>query len=329
MKFVLPSRKQPKILQAFKVSFETLSRHIYLLIPPILVDLFFLFGTRLLISDEIQNWLNAVTLPSTVSPDVVKSWTDLSGQFLELVSNFSLTGFLRSYPIGIPSLLAFRGLAENPTGLFSTIQVQNPGQIFFLILLFSILGFVFGALFLIWIGTTVQDRSLKQGLQDLHRKIANLCLIPILSIAGFLVIFIPAVMIIAVVANLMPILGSIGYFILSLILISTLTPYFFTPHEIILFNRTFKMATKESRNTVRPTNAKTSIFLLLLFLFTYATNLLWQIAKDDSWIMLVSILGHALVTTLMFVASFHYYIDARQSVLDSKSPKAELAQPRI
>ena len=34
--------------------------------------------------------------------------------------------------------------------------------------------------------------------------------------------------------------------------------------------------------------------------------------------LLVSILGHSLVTTIIFAASFHYYIDARKSVRESQ-----------
>jgi hypothetical protein len=56
---------------------------------------------------------------------------------------------------------------------------------------------------------------------------------------------------------------------------------------------------------------------MLAILTTYATNFLWQIPKQDSWMLIVSILGHALVTTILYVASFHYYIDAHNCVRES------------
>lgn len=325
----MPSRKQPKILQAFKLSYQTLSKHVYLLLFPIFLDLFFLFGKRLLISDWATRWVDKVVIPPAASTDVATAWAEISLELLQLLANFSLTGFLRSYPIGVPSLLAFRPMASNPFGAFQTSQVQSSGQIVLLILIFSLIGFVLGSAFLILNGMAVKGQSIKDSLIDLKSRLLALFIIPMLSLAVFTVIFIPALLVISIISSLIPLFGSIGYFVLSLVLISRITPLIFTPHDIILFDRPFNLATKESVKTVLPTNGKTSFFLLLAFFATYASNLLWQVAKEDSWIMGVSIMGHAIVTTLIFLASFHFYIDARTSVLESTKGEAETPQPTI
>jgi hypothetical protein len=122
---------------------------------------------------------------------------------------------------------------------------------------------------------------------------------------------------ISIFSAILPILGSLGYFLLSLGVISALIPLFFTAHEILLTGSSFVIAAKNSIRTVRPTNGKTSIFLMIAFVATYATNFLWQIPKQDSWMLIIAILGHALVTTIFYVASFHFYIDARNCVRES------------
>jgi hypothetical protein len=72
---------------------------------------------------------------------------------------------------------------------------------------------------------------------------------------------------------------------------------------------------------------KTALFFLIILLVSEVLDILWSTPKDDSWLILVGIAGHALVTTGMLAASFVYYRDAdrwvdwvqRQAVLTSST----------
>lgn len=326
MRIVPPARIQPKVIRAFKASTDTVSRHAYLLLFPILLDLYFLFGKRFLIFDQFEAALNSFTLPPTASAEVVTVWQEMTEAILALIENFSLSAFLRSYPIGVPSVLAFRNLSENPAGSFASVQVQNGGQAFAYMLIFSIIGFILGALFFILIAASTSKQPFRINQRKFLNNLGSLFLIPLSSIVVFFLIITPALILISVISALVPIFGSIGYFFLSLILISAFIPLFFTPHDIVLFDNKFVNSIRNSIKTVRPTNGKTSIFIFLAFLITYLTNFLWQVPADNSWMLIVSIIGHALVTTLMYVASFHYYIDAQQSVIKSQIPDADIPQ---
>lgn len=155
MRFVIPARKQPKIIDAFKAGYETLSRHLYLLLFPILLDIFFLFGKRFLISEQIEGFVKSIVLPNSATTEILESWQELSSSLVETVQHFSLTSFLRTYPIGTPSLLAHRNLTENPLTAFSTTQVTSPWTTILLVILFSLIGFIYGALFLLVIRNAV------------------------------------------------------------------------------------------------------------------------------------------------------------------------------
>lgn len=329
MRYVQPSSKQPKILEAFKLSLDTLSKRVYLLLIPIAFDLFFLFGRRILVSNLLKSWLDALVLPANLSADLTTSWDQISQQFLKMMANFSLTGFLRSFPIGVPSLLAFRPLSSNPAGDFKTVQAAGTGQVFLAILGFFVIGFLLGAVFFLLIGYFQKNRQTGSSLKTIAQNLLSLFYIPLLSGAAFLVFFIPALMIISFFSSFLPFLGSIGYFILSVFIISRLTPLIFAPHDIVLFNSSFPEALRQSLKIVRPTNTKTSVFLLLAFLASYGTNYLWQIPRDDSWMLLVSIFGHAIVSTLLIIASFHFYIDARACVLESAALEAEQSKQMV
>ena len=326
MKYVQLAKNQPKIIEAFRRSLATLSGNIYLLLFPILLDLFFLFGKRILVSNIISSWINAIVFPPSTSPELLESWSTLSQQYLKMIADFSLTGFLRSYPIGVPSLLAFRPMAVNPSGAFASIQTQSSIEMFLWLVLFSLIGFVLGAFYLLQIGNAAQGKHFKDIFRNFVNKLANLFTIPVISAITFMVIFLPAVFIISIIANLVPFFGNVGYFLLTLFLINRITPVIFSAHDIILYENPIVTAVKESIRTVRPTNSKTSFFILIAFLFSIGTNYLWQIPTDNSWMLLVSIFGHALVTTLIFIASFQFYIDARQCVLESTLYESEQAQ---
>jgi len=140
---MLPFQKQPKIFAAFKAGYETVSRHLYLAMFPIILDLFLLFGFRITIVDWIRNSIQRFTLPSSATPELIASWDLLKTQSIEFFRYFSLTSFLRSFPVGVPSLFSVAAFERNPIGELSFIQLHQPAAILGIILGMSLIGLVF------------------------------------------------------------------------------------------------------------------------------------------------------------------------------------------
>jgi hypothetical protein len=64
--------------------------------------------------------------------------------------------------------------------------------------------------------------------------------------------------------------------------------------------------------SIRLTNMtffKTGLFIMLAILVNQGLNIVWQVPPEKSWLMMISIIGHAFVTTGMLAASFVYYQD--------------------
>ena len=306
----MPSREQPKVFQAIKAGFESLSSYVWLLLFPIALDLFYLFGKRLLISDQINSFLSSFIPPEGMTAEFLATWEDLKLLLTETINNFSLTSFLRTFPIGIPSLFSNRNFSVSPLGEYSTAQVSASGT-FLTILGFSVIGFLLGILYLYAIRKSTRINQTKDTWNSFSKQLLSLILIPLVLIVIALVIFVPALIIISVLTVMIPLLGSIVTFLFSFIILSASLPLIFTAHEILLYGTSFTDAIKESIKVVRPTNMKTSTFLFLVFLVSYFTNFLWQIPEDGSYMLLVSVLGHAVVSTILWIASFHFYEDAR------------------
>lgn len=314
MKLMLPFQKQPKIFAAIKAGYDTLSKHLYLILFPIILDLFLLFGFRITIADLMQSTIQRFVLPPSATADLVASWETFKIQLVEFFRYFSLTSFLRSFPVGVPSLFSFNAFERNPLGEYQFIQLQQPGSVFLVILGLSLIGLFFAFLLyrLIASATSAQSVSIESILEP--RLLLSWVLIPIVSIIFTLVVIFPAMLLISLIGALLPIFTSIGYFFLTIAIISLITPVLFTPHLIFLEKMTFTQALLTSVRTVRLTNAKSTTFLFFSILVSYLTDMLWRIPPDDSWMLLISVFGHALISIILLAASFHFIIDARKSV---------------
>ena len=314
MKLMLPFQKQPKIFAAFKAGFDTVSKHLYLLFFLIILDLFLLFGFRITIVELMQDVIQKLILPPSATPDLVASWGTVKIQTVEFFRYFSLTSFLRTFPVGIPSLFSVTDFERNPIGTYQFIQLQQPGSAFLVILGMSLIGLFFAFFFYRSIARAISTQSVPtESILD-KKSMISWIMIPTVFFTFTLVVIFPAVLIISLIGAILPIFTSIGYFLLTIGIITLITPMLFTPHFIFLENMTFKQALLTSFRTVRLTNAKGTTFLFIAIVVSYLTNMLWRIPSDDSWMLLVSVFGHALISTVILVASFHFILDARKSV---------------
>jgi len=314
MKVMLPYQKQPKIFAAYKAGFETVSKHLYLVLFPMVLDLFLLFGFRVTIVELMRDVIQRFVLPSSATADLIASWEVLKSQTIEFFRYFSLTSFLRSFPVGIPSLFSVAAFEQNPLGEYQFIHLQQPGAIFGVILGATLLGLLF-AYFLYRLTARATDAKSLPAESILERRsLISWLLIPVVTIALFSLVIFPAIIMISFIGVLLPIFTSIGYFFLAIGLITLLLPVVFTPHLIVLEKLNLPQALVASFRTVRLTNAKSTSFLFLAILASYLTNMLWRIPSDDSWMLLISIFGHALISIIILTASFHYILDARKSI---------------
>lgn len=330
MKLMLPFQNQPKIFAAFKSGYETVSKHLYLVLFPIFLDLFLLFGYRITITEMIQDFIQQVMLPASATPEIIAYWETLKNQMIEFFRYFSLTSFLRALPAGVPSLFYVAAFERNPLGEHHFIHLQRPGSVILVIIGMSLIGLLFGYfLYRLLSKATSPQPATSESFLEL-RSLLSWILIPIISITFMFVVIIPAMLLISLIGALLPIFTMIGYFFLTIGIVTLLTPFIFTPHLIFLEHKSIVQALLTSFRTVRLTNAKSTTFIFLGILVSYLTNMLWRIPSDDSWMLMVSIFGHGMISIILLAASFHFVIDARQRVRDfteNQIPVTTLEKP--
>lgn len=328
MRNMLPFQKQPKIFAAFKAGYGTVSRHLYLLLFPAILDLFLLFSPRVTITELMQSIINRFTLPSSATPELVSSWDMVKMQMVEFFRYFSLSSFLRSYPVGVPSLFSSVAFERNPIGEYQFFQLQPIASILAVVAIMTLIGLIFAYLQYHVTAKAASTKAIPVEISFTPRMIGSWLLIPLISFFFVMLVIFPATLLISLIGALMPFFTSVGFFFLSIGILTLVLPVVFTPHLVILEKLPFAQALAASYRTIRLTNAKTSTFFFISVAFSYLTNMLWRIPADDSWMLLVGVIGHALISTIILTASFHFCLDARKSVLeftDNQMPETNLA----
>lgn len=307
----------PGIINSLKAGFDAIAAHIYAIILPILLNLFFWLGPRLRM-DAFFNSIKAdmvnIWRTGGVPAAEIQKMIDSYEKILPTINFFWL---VRTLPIGISSLIFPESTGATPLGNPVALQAG----------FFSIIGWGFLLTLIGWIGGGLYFRSVASIAMDnneevsvgLFRALAQTIMLSITFTILSLVVGFPIVLILSLVLQLNEFLANILVLVLSLASMWLIVPLFFWPHGVFVKKQNFITSVITSIQMARFTLPTSSMFVLAVFLLTAGLNYLWTIPPQDSWMTLFGIFGHAFVTTGLLAASFIYYRDMNiwlQKVMD-------------
>ena len=301
-------RKQPNVFGAIITGFKSLSTHIYLLLFPLGLDILLLFGPRFTISALTGKFFAMLTPYLESSAELKQIWSDMSASLSSFFKSYSLSSALRSYPLGVPSLLSGQVFMANPFGALPEIILNTEAQALKYLLIFGAFGALLGILYFYGCALPPLREFNKQPSKSTLSSIGSLLLLPVLFWVGLVAISFPVSLIVSLLSLISPFLGLLAYFFCAMIAISLSLPLLFAPHAVILLNQNIWQGIRSSIRYIRPYYSATSLFVILSVLLSYLTNLLWQSAGTNSLMVFVVIFGHALITTALLLASFYYFI---------------------
>ena len=309
-KITLP--EPPNVIKSIRNGFDAITKHLILLLFPVGLDLVLWFGPHLQIKSLIKGLIVEMNNVSELMPADFGEVME-AGQEIWMVGaeRINLLIGLRSLPVGIFSL--FTGIlpVENPLGTPMFWDVTNISAAVLIVLLVFLVGLMLGGLYFSAVRQAALYDELKwRGIfQDWPRvslQSGILSLIWIIFFMGILVVGSCAATGITIFSVS---LGQMVIILFGVISFWLIFPLIFSPHGI--YSKGQK-AWKSLLSSIRLTNLtflKTSLFILLVLLLNQGLNMLWQVPPENSWLMLISVIGHAFVTTGMLSASFLYYQD--------------------
>ena len=297
----------PRLVASLMAGFDSVANHIAVILPPVLLDLFLWLGPHLSLKQFAQPLIDSLTALAG-SPFLTLKPTDVASaqqMYTEFFNRFNLFSVLRTFPLGITSLLSLDLPSQNPWGTPGSLDAGSFFGIVGWAILLVLLGWVLGALYYYWIAVV----TLKTEPHPLGRSLQQGLLLSIIWM-GLLILFgLPTLLFLSVVTVLSSFLGQALLFIGVILLIWLVMPVFFSSHGIFALHLNALNAILNSLRLVRFTLPNTGLFLLTFVIINQGLDFLWNTPPQNSWWMLVGIIGHAFVSTALLAASFVYYHD--------------------
>jgi hypothetical protein len=309
-KIVLP--EPPNVLKSIKNGFDATTKHLVLLVFPVGLDLFLWFAPHLQIKSLIEGFIMEMSDVATLFPAEFSEVME-SGQEVWKVAADRLNLFIamRSFPVGIFSLLTSMLPTENPLGVPLFWDIPTLGGAFLLTVGLYLVGLALAGIYYSGVRQSAlfDDVNWRTTMRNWPRIFGQVLLLSIICLGFFSVILIFGSCAATGITLISVPLGQIVIILFGVVTFWMIFPLFFSPHGIFSGGLN---AWKSLLTSVRLTNItflRTSFFVFLAILINQGLNMIWQVPPEDSWLMLISIVGHAFVMTGMLSASFVYYQD--------------------
>lgn len=303
----------PNLIGAIRSGFNAVTHHILLILFPIALDLLLWFGPRIKLTKLINSFTDQIfSIAASQDPSLMELLQPMQEFWAVQAETFNLLVFLRSYPVGITSLIASNLPLTSPLGTLRSWEIGSAGGVFLAFVVISLIGIAFGTLYFIGIAQAaiIGDISWREAFSEWPRATLQMVILALLWTVLLLLITIPGSFIISLVMLGGSTYGLCAIFIFAGVIFWMIIPLVFSPHGIVLNQMGFFESVKVSVNLTRRTLPSTVLFVMAAFLLSKGLDLLWMIEDDTSWLVLVGILGHAFVTTGLLASSFVYYRDA-------------------
>lgn len=319
----------PGVISSLKAGFDITANHISIILLPVLLDLFLWLGPRLsvnrllaMLSGQFNLLARENLAPAAEIERIQSSIQDLTSLDVNLYS------VLRTFPVGISSLMAQAVPGKTPLGMPDVQYLDNGFVFVFWIAALTLAGWALGSLYFTWV-SKVSLPGEGYGLRWAGRTILQSFMLSIVWTIALFILGAPLLIMFSILMQINPNLAQFALIFLALFAMWIVVPFFFSAHGIFTRRENLIQSIIGSFRLSRYTLPTSSFFVLGVLLLSQGFNTLWLVPDSSSWMMLVGILGHAFITTALLVASFVYYHDMYRWLeillekLDSKVTSAQ------
>ena len=295
----------PGLVASLMRGFDSVANHVLVILPPVLIDLFLWLGPHLRLKSYFQPFIARLPSLADAFPSNFPDVATVQQTWLGFVDRFNLFILLRTFPIGVTSLLSFQLPGQTPIGAPTSLDAGSFLGILGWASLLILAGWLIGTLYYYWISSV----ALKPETNLFWKPVKQAILLSIIWLGLLFLLGVPLLLLLSLITFLSPFLGQIMLIVGALLLIWLAMPVFFSAHGIFTLQLDAFRAILNSLRMVRFTLPNTGLFLMAFVLINQGLNFLWNTPSQGSWWLLVGIAGHAFVSTALLAASFIYYRD--------------------
>jgi hypothetical protein len=299
----------PRALNALVSGFNAVANNIGVILFPVLFDILFWLGPRLKMDILMAPMLRDMAQIQAT----VKDFPVTADVLTEFWGGFNLLSSLRTFPLGIFSLMSVNLSANSPLGARLDWEVPGILMALALVLLLTVLGWVGGSLYFYSVSRAALKPDQAPGLLP---TIFNSVLVSgIWALVAF-ALSLPTFFLLGILFLISPSVGIFIYLILTLLFIWIALPVFFSAHGVFTRAQNAFVSLWQGFRMMRYGLPPLGWFALLAIVIGQGLDVLWRVPPANSWMTLVGILGHAFVSTSLLAASFIFYRDM-QSWIDA------------
>ena len=302
----------PGVIGSLRAGFDAVASHVWLILVPLALDIVLWLGPRLSVDGLLRPFVRYVFAQARrgVAASEMNQFLEAQRIFLDGLQSFNLlsvAGKLRTFPIGISSLLAQRMPVDTPLGEQSIVQISSLPLLLGVAFMLTLIGWVGGGLYFRWVSGTALGLE-ETGISSL-RAIIQTLILSVCWFIGLMVVVVPIMFVLTLLALISPVLVNVAIFVILLLAFWLVVPLFFMPHGIFARRQNAFISAVTSLRMARFTFPTSGMFVISVVILSQGLTYLWSVPPSDSWMTLVGIAGHAFITTAVLASSFVYYRD--------------------
>lgn len=318
---------RPKLIPSLRAGFEAIANNIWLILLPVVLDVSLWIAPHLQIKTVMQPLVDSMNELAGKNPQQMANLPSAQEIWQILLDRFNLVFALRTFPIGIPSLLVNWMPVDTPFGKAMGIEMSNAGEIVTWWIVFVLVGLIISSIYF----GEISRITAKTKEEPLTPGVLGWITLQLLTLTGLVVVIgtlfgLPALLVISAITMLNQSIGFLALFLGGMALIWLIVPVMFSAHGIFTNHLPVFRSIAVSIQVVRISFSSTGLFLLVCVVLSQGLNMLWEVPPENSWLLLVGIMGHAFISTGLIAASFYFFRDGLQ-FFQTVLAKAQMVQP--
>jgi hypothetical protein len=204
----------PGLLASLMAGFDSVANHIGVILPPLLLDLFLWLGPHLQLKEFLQPLINQLPSLAGAFPSSFPDLATVQTAWTDIANNFNLFIILRTFPVGLTSLLSFDMALHNPLGIPVIIDAGSFIGMAVWTLFLVLMGWIIGALYYYWVSKVALHPEMRSLWKSIHQTI----LLSIIWMGLLLMIGVPAMVVLSVLTAISRaighhLVGDAGFFL--------------------------------------------------------------------------------------------------------------------
>ena len=306
-------RSPAGIIDSLGIGYSLVVNHLWLLSLPVALDLFLWLGPSLTAPALFRRVMAPFQVPLSNPEAGVEGAEDLLQALDELATRFNLFSLLGAPPLGMPGLMAGR-----PGMNVARQEIASPSTGAVIGGLLLLAGLFLSTIYLSLLAHVVSRRGGEGadakpggapalGLHRIARAWWRLMGFLLLLGVGIVILSIPLGIFTQLLALFSPGLSGFFFLVGMAVVMWSLFYLFFTVHAILMDGLPVRWAMMRSVWVVRRDFLPTLGLIALTLIISMGMEQVWGLARPNSWLEGVAILGNAFIHTGLIAATFVFY----------------------